>query len=49
MNLRYFQISLSYKMGPSKDKRFKEGKLKFLVDLEKWKTFDFPCSTVSPN
>jgi len=35
MNPRYFQISLGYKMGPSKEERSKGGRLKFLVDLEK--------------
>jgi len=37
-------------MGPSKEERSKERGLKFfLVDLEKWKTSDFPYSTISPN
>ena len=36
-------------MSPSKEERSKEGRLKFLVDLEKWKNPDFPCSTITPN
>ena len=35
IKLRYFQVSFSYKIGPSKRVRFKERGLKFLIDLEK--------------
>ena len=51
MNLRYFQVSLGHKMDPFKEERSKEEVLEFLVDLEKWKTFDFPYSysTISLN
>jgi len=49
MNLRYFQVLFGHNIGPSKEDRSKEEGLKFLVDLEKWKTSDFPCLTISLN
>jgi len=49
MNPKYFQIFFGHKMGPPKEERSKGEGLKFLVDLEKWKTFDFSYSTISLN
>ena len=46
MNPRYFQVFLGYKIDLPQEDRSKEEGLKFLVDLEKWKTSDFPCLTI---
>jgi len=35
INLRYFQVSLGYSIGPLNGLRSKRGGLKFLVDKEK--------------
>ena len=47
IKLRYFQVSFSYRIGPSKRVRSKGRGLKFLIDLEKWKISDFSCLTIS--
>ena len=49
INLRYFQVFLDYSIRPLNRLRSKGGGLKFLVDKEKWKTSDSPCSIISSN
>jgi len=47
MKPKYFHISFGCNIGPFNRLRSKEGGLKFLVDLEKWKTSDSTCLTIS--
>lgn len=42
MKPRYLYMSFSHKA-----RSLKKGGLKFFIDLEKWKTFNFPCLIVS--
>jgi len=49
MKPRYLQVSFGYNKGLPNGLRSKGGETKFLLDLEKWKTLDFPYSIVSPN
>ena len=49
MKPRYLQIFLGYKIGLLIGERFREGGLKALYNLEKWKTSVFECSARRPN
>ena len=46
---RYFQISFCYRIGLSNMLRSRGEGLKFLNNLKKWKTSDFPYSMVRLN